>query len=250
MRRNLKSFFAETILPIAFICLGIFILNFAPKIENKPLLELHPWLSQTTWTMNRMFYKPGHLGTDIDEKIWNTFLTRPGPGTRCLPNHRIFVGDEANSRLGCQTFDFKVSSLSKPFNQSIKCTCETGFMKCVGNSLPKKYHLRTTDVMYDLKGIDVEQWLLRTEFDPEFMLNLYGGFEFVESDSTSVKFLDDLKEVLVSTLDLADTYGNSGDLGKKYAQFVRSHPLYAKQTIKVWYNNKGWILLNLLSLLK
>ena len=47
VRRNVKGFFAEIVLPVAFVCLALLVATLSPKPKDRPPLELHPWYYQT-----------------------------------------------------------------------------------------------------------------------------------------------------------------------------------------------------------
>lgn len=43
VKRNIKGFFAEIVLPVVFVCLALLVATLTPTIDNRPALELHPW---------------------------------------------------------------------------------------------------------------------------------------------------------------------------------------------------------------
>lgn len=43
VKRNIKGFFAEIVLPVLFVCLALLVATLAPGVSNRPILELHPW---------------------------------------------------------------------------------------------------------------------------------------------------------------------------------------------------------------
>ena len=136
-RRNVKGFVAETVMPIVFVCLALFVANFAPLIKDKPSLELHPWwfegenvifisrnssilaepsridLNQTNASLN--LFNPSSSLPQIN-KVWKTFLQNPGPGNRCIKGHTIKVNHSSKefsklkreNELNCHNFDFEV----------------------------------------------------------------------------------------------------------------------------------------------
>lgn len=43
VKRNIKGFFAEIVLPVLFVCLALLVATLTPAVSNRPALELHPW---------------------------------------------------------------------------------------------------------------------------------------------------------------------------------------------------------------
>ena len=43
VKRNVKGFFAEIVLPVIFVCLALLVATLSPKANDRPALELHPW---------------------------------------------------------------------------------------------------------------------------------------------------------------------------------------------------------------
>jgi hypothetical protein len=43
VKRNIKGFFAEIVLPVIFVCLALLVATLVPKLSDRPSLELHPW---------------------------------------------------------------------------------------------------------------------------------------------------------------------------------------------------------------
>ncbi|RNA31837.1 ATP-binding cassette sub-family A member 1, partial [Brachionus plicatilis] len=43
LKRNIKGFFAEIVLPVLFVCLALLVATLTPKPSDRPPLELHPW---------------------------------------------------------------------------------------------------------------------------------------------------------------------------------------------------------------
>lgn len=259
MRRNVKSLITETMLPIAFICLGIFLLNFAPTIGNKPPLELHPW-HQRTSAENRLFFKSSSSSaSDLEKSVWTSLTHSPGPGLRCLSNNRskqhvLYQDESTKLALDCDTNSSLISSVRG--NRTVKmprCSCQNGFPSSCGNNDDlvlgvESHRLRSRDIIYKLDNVEsVDEWLINTELRDEFLLNRYGGFEFIELDAATRLFYDDLRQVSFSALELIDSmdsfanrnnFSKTARLAQKYREFFERNWV-ARRKVKIWYNNKG-----------
>lgn len=255
MKRNLKSLIAETMLPIAFICLGIFLLNFAPKIGNKPPLELHPW-HQRTSSENRIFFKSSEQSL-LSRSVW-TNLVSNGPGLRCTTkNHvlyQISTDDDSSPGQALECDDNKnrnsIYPALKKLNstsliKSQTCSCQNGFPSCDRDlSSPKveSHRLPTRDIIYNLNE-DVETWIMGTEFGEEFFMNRYGGFEFVESSPATRVFYQNLTQLTHSFVELVDAIDpQKTNIINKYRDIL-SQKWIPSRHVKIWYNNKGEIFL-------
>lgn len=256
MRRNVKSLITETMLPIAFICLGIFLLNFAPTIGNKPPLELHPW-HQRTSSENRLFFKSSSspAASDLEKSVWTSLTHSPGPGLRCLSNnhskHILYQDESTKLALDCDTNSSLITSVRG--NRTVKmprCSCQNGFPSSCGNddlvSGVESHRLRSRDIIYKLDNVEsVDEWLINTELRDEFLLNRYGGFEFIELDAATRLFYDDLRQVSFSALELIDSMDSFTNnisqptrLAGKYRELFEGNWV-ARRKVKIWYNNKG-----------
>ena len=246
MKRNIKSLIAETILPIAFICLGIFLLNFAPKIGNKLPLELHPW-HQRTSSENRIFFKSSDP-SPLSRSIWTSLVTN-GPGLRC--NHALYQisADDDSSPgqpLECDKNRHSIlhSSLKKLNSTSLKpriCDCQNGFPSCdrdLSSHKVESHRLPTRDIIYKLNE-DVETWIMDTEFGEEFFMNRYGGFEFVESSEATRVFYSNLTQLTRSFIELVEAIDpQKTNIVDKYRDILTQKWIPTRH-VKIWYNNKG-----------
>nr|QUF59424.1 ATP-binding cassette transporter Abca1-like2 [Brachionus angularis] len=282
VKRNKKGFLAETVLPIVFVCLALFVSNFAPPITDKPSLELHPWLFETT---NEFFISRNSslvLNSSLNEsnssklnsKIWKTFLEKPGPGNRCLKDHKIYVNftNNLNQLLNCESFDYELirnkflnEEEKASFIQELKatnfshtkiscvCNCSYGFPQCPKTAggdieLRNLFRLKTNDILYDLSNRNVTDWLIKTELNENHFQKRYGGLEFLNTDKKDQEFLKNWKMFSKSSLDLLNSVSNlvnrnSTNLEvflKRYQFFLKKNSLYPSKFVKLWYNTKGY----------
>nr|QNH67856.1 ATP-binding cassette transporter subfamily A member 1-like protein X2 [Brachionus rotundiformis] len=290
-RRNVKGFVAETVLPIVFVCLALFVANFAPLIKDKPSLELHPWwfegentmfISRNSSTLAEPFYtdlnqtnitlspfNPRSSSAQIN-KIWKTYLQSPGPGSRCVKDHTIKVNHSSKelsklkteTLLKCQNYDFEIILPQIEHKKSVltelvksnfsrtkvskNCECKSGFPECALSSggdvnLRAYYKLKTGDILYDLTGRNVTDWLIKTEFSNTFFEKRYGGIEFIELDSKSKIFLSQWKKFSKNFLKLFISAQNlTRKNSKNFDHYITKQTPMASKYIKIWYNTKGY----------
>ena len=106
VKRNVKGFIAEIVVPVVFVCLALLVATLMPADTGRPPLELHPWYYPTP---NRMFVSQSsslnfdtpvydlssgkvHLlvNTSVQsnyanvKQVTDTFIRSPGLGTRCM----------------------------------------------------------------------------------------------------------------------------------------------------------------------
>lgn len=68
LKRNIKGFFAEIVLPVVFVCLALLVATLTPNPSDRPPLELHPWYYRTpnlmflsrssSFEFDKTFYSP------------------------------------------------------------------------------------------------------------------------------------------------------------------------------------------------
>jgi ATP-binding cassette, subfamily A (ABC1), member 1 len=280
VKRNVKGFIAEIVVPIVYVCLALLVATLIPSNDMRPELELHPWHYSSS---NKMFLSKGldlntgaqtfnesiRLKIERINNVTDTFFSSPGPGSRCLNGHDILVqkfqrikGFNEKKRLICHEFDSKLysnvtmlSSLNAKKN-GFDCDCSSGFPECPTNLVDdyiknkKATILKTYDHIYDISGSNVTDWIIKTEFTKTFFKKRYGGFEFnVKSKNISSSLILELfsdfskfSNNFVNLLNIA-TLQNQSMSPVEYLnnlEFVGSNSLYADETVKIWYNSKGY----------
>lgn len=156
-----------------------------------------------------------NLPPNIDqiERISSTFLRFPGVGTRCMSNHRIVITQQAedysraqgNRTLDCNfnssllqayvepSADFAAQLRTTNFTYtkiSPECDCSSGFPTkppVAGGDINyrKILSLQTQDVLYDLSGRNVSDWIVKTEFWAQYFKKRFGGFEFLTQPTSN-----------------------------------------------------------------
>ena len=117
VKRNLKGFFAEIVLPVIFVCLALLVSILTPGVQNRPPLELHPWYhtipnnifisksSSLNYEYNFYNSSGGKVKTQVNpqaesninevNRIVDTFFSDSSLGTRCVSNYSISITYQA-----------------------------------------------------------------------------------------------------------------------------------------------------------
>ena len=209
------------------------------------------------------------------KQVTDTFFSSPGPGTRCMNGHQILIPQSSQDLIrsqGSKTLQCTAPSVQLVSNYSLPpsdvisqlnannfsytklspdCDCSAGFPKCpnsAGGDIPNRpiSILKSFDYIYDLSGRNVTDWLVKTELSSTFFKRRYGGFEFMvptndeynyaslfTSFATFSQTLTGLVGILNQNFTFDSSYLNS-------LKFVGSNPLNANETVKIWYNTKGY----------
>ena len=275
VKRNVKGFIAEIVVPVLYVCLALLVATLMPKNELRPKLELHPWYYAAP---NKLFLSESSsflykLDPSVQanharvKQVTDTFFSSPGPGTRCMNAHSIEIqkvqglrGFDNKLKLECNTFDSKlILNYSLPlsqknFSELSDCDCSSGFPQCPSDdrawNLPVKL-VKTADLIYDLSGRNVTDWLLKTEFTHEFFKKRFGGFEFVMpneklSDANLTRIFSSFTQFLKTVTKLVNIVTSSENESMSPVdylndlEFVGVNALYANETVKIWYNTKGY----------
>jgi hypothetical protein len=144
---------------------------------------------------------------------------------------------------------------------STDCDCSTGFPVCpasAGGDIPYRpvSVLKTTDVIYDLSGRNVTDWLVKTELSATFFQKRYGGFEFVAPSSANNSLSSSNLNIFLSNYTLfafnffsltniltsnENNSANTSPIGfLNGTSFVGANPLNSNENVKIWYNTKGY----------
>jgi hypothetical protein len=191
--------------------------------------------------------------TNQIKKITETFTSKPGPGARCMSNHKIVISNlidkyrssKTSNILNCYA-DTMVNAQQKSLmpitsNYSVflnltrtkpfpTCSCKTGFPDCqLDNTIDMENRetikLRTTDILVNLTELNVSDWLMKTEFNKKYFRKRFGGFEFLDPLVVNETLVERALNMLKATLNITV---NNPD------RFV------ANKRLKIWYNNKGF----------
>ncbi|CAF4578630.1 unnamed protein product [Rotaria socialis] len=244
-KRNTKGFIAEIILPILFILLAILVTKLAPNQSDPPMLILHPWY----WNKpNHMFQSlPMNENVSlISLSVKDTFTHSPSLGTRCIKttifNKRLYpCMNNGIDHVDVQTNANVMNALNNVnYNQtriSPACDCWEKMQTCpIGSGGPAASYdiTNTSDILYDLQGFNITDWLVKTEYDLEYLMARFGGFEF--QPNPILNSYDIVSETLINRILNITNQSSTENQASKIASLFRINP----PQIAVWYNNKGW----------
>ncbi|CAF4021231.1 unnamed protein product [Rotaria sp. Silwood2] len=246
-KRNRKGFIAEILLPIFFILLAMLVIKLSPNESEPPMLILHPWY----W--NKPNYIFQSLSTDdtsfLSESIQQTFTQSPSLGTRCMKttmlNKKLYPCMNKNpNHVYVQTSSEVMNALDNVnYNQtriSPECDCWEKMQTCpIGSGGPAANYdiTQTGDILYDLQQFNITDWLVKTEYNIEYLMERFGGFEFLlQSISNSYNLVN---ETLINQI-INITDGKEQLLPMIDASKIASLFQIFPPQVSVWYNNKGW----------
>ncbi|KAM9343222.1 glucosylceramide transporter ABCA12 isoform 2-T2 [Pholidichthys leucotaenia] len=159
-RRDWKGLIAQILLPVLFVFFAMAMSSIRNDVQHYPELELSPAL-----------YNLGPSNSFFSNKnpssrhLVGTMMSFPGMDNACLKDNHV-----------CATATNQWASRgnsSKPFSEC-KCTRQEQF--CGDNYRPPHTKIPSSQMVYNLSGIDVEKYLVATAND--FIRNRYGGFAF------------------------------------------------------------------------
>jgi ATP-binding cassette subfamily A (ABC1) protein 1 len=216
------------------------------------------------------------IQSNINEinNITNTFFKVFG--TRCMSGHKIKVTDQAGNVvklnandkvLDCNDFDYilnkNYSMPSQSFvneliqtnfsytKRTLECDCNRkGFPDCpacAGGDYNYRniFTLKTKDVLYDLTGRDINDFLIKTEFNEQFFRKRFGGIEFLKSSSTTSQINKNLTKLLDTMSNLLNNFNSSLNMTLLKPFFNmnlnNSNPFITSNNVKIWYNLKGYV---------
>ncbi|CAF2158124.1 unnamed protein product [Rotaria magnacalcarata] len=249
-KRNIKALIAEILLPIIFVLLAMLVTKLAPDTSEPPPLTLHPWY----WGNPSYMFQgiPTNNITLLSKSIQQTFTQAPSLGTRCMKSSMF---DE--KRYPCDLGDAKYNNVS--ISQEImnalnavnytytrispSCDCDQKLQTCpigAGGPTPSYDKTETKDTLYRLYDYNISDWVVKTEFNEEYLMKRFGGFDFLAQNNFNS--IDLLNQTLIDGIVNAINTINSANQSitnvdaAKVAAFFRIHP----PQVSVWYNNKGW----------
>nr|QNH67855.1 ATP-binding cassette transporter subfamily A member 1-like protein X1 [Brachionus rotundiformis] len=283
VKRNIKGFLAEIVLPVVFVCLALLVATLTPKPSDRPPLELHPWYYPTpnlvflsrssSFEYDKTFYSPVN-GTNVVvdpnaqsnieqvNKIVQALMNNPGLGNRCMKGYRIKItttavnpNNNAGQELECENFnDYQTHKNSTPnysfinellstnytyTKRSKECDCSQGFPECPASAggdifYRDYYKLKTKDIVYDLSGRNVSDWLIKTELRKDIFKRRYGGYEFL------VPRLGLNSNQIASLFNNLIRLNNALSPRENQTALFTSNSLASNNNVKLWYNTKGY----------
>ncbi|XP_064800500.1 uncharacterized protein abca12 isoform X2 [Oncorhynchus masou masou] len=179
-RRDWKGLFSQVVLPVVFIILAMGLGSIKSDLQHFPEMELSPALY--------------HLGPQYSffsnqnpnsSNLVNSMMSFPGIDNGCLNSPDKPVCTRSTKSASWET----KGNSSVPFES---CKCNKYQQVCQYNQYqpPQKMN-PSSQIVYNLTGINVENYLLATANN--YIRNRYGGFDFGEPLPTSLQM--DLLEV-------------------------------------------------------
>ncbi|KAJ6657074.1 hypothetical protein lerEdw1_002819 [Lerista edwardsae] len=248
-KRSRKGFFAQIVLPAVFVCIALLFSLIVPPFGKYPSLELQPWMyeDQYTFISNDA---PEDTGT---QKLLNALLSKPGFGTRCMngysiPNTPCSVGKEkwATTPVPEDIMEIFRNGNWTMENPSPSCMCSNSQIKKMlpmcpvgaGGLPPPQRMQNTTDVLQDLTGRNISDYLVKTY--AQIIGKRYGGFSLGASSSLLRPQKEDINDAIKQVKKILEiAKGSSGE------RFLNNLGIFMKgmdtnDNVKVWFNNKGW----------
>lgn len=260
MKRNMKGLIAELLLPILFVLLMVLATKLSPDQTAPPPLILHPWY----WGEPNYIFQslPSNLNSSFSQSIQQTFTQSPSLGTRCMKstmlNRKLYPCTQSElDRVQMQTSSEVYEALnSVNYNEtriSPSCDCWEKMQMCpvgAGGPLASFDRIETRDILYDLAGFNITDWLVKSEYNSEYLMRRFGGLEFLST--TISNQLQIFNETMIEQIIRIINQDSLNINPVKVASLFRIappqisvnsllfFPLSYSLIDQVWYNNKGW----------
>nr|VZI00636.1 unnamed protein product [Spirometra erinaceieuropaei] len=277
VQRSKRGWFLEMVLPVCTVVILMAVTTSYQIANEEPNMPLHPWLMADIGNppQLRTFYSTNVWATKSTEQDGNSssqsalsdirrvsqvytdhLLSRTGwSGAKCLPSSVYkFIPSKF---AGCSYSysppggdEFKLTSdqletVRASTNRTCYCANDGRFLcdlEAVGGFEPPTWPLATSDILYNLTGYNISDYLLKTRFS--FILKRYGGLEFVAiKDPARIgaahAFLANHTRV-AHILDVLFADDRITRLGLDLADILRLN-LPPTHFARVWYYNKGYV---------
>ncbi|XP_049904471.1 glucosylceramide transporter ABCA12 isoform X1 [Epinephelus moara] len=160
-RRDWKGLISQILLPVLFIVFAMGLSSIKKDLRHYPELELSPALYNFEPSYSFFSNKNPNSAHLVD-----TMMSFPGIDNACLAKPSNLVCTRSTNNWSSR------GNSSKPFNV---CKCTHQEQICDANNFqPPHKKISSSQIMYNLSGIDVEKYLVATTND--FIRNRYGGF--------------------------------------------------------------------------
>ncbi|XP_068185436.1 glucosylceramide transporter ABCA12 [Antennarius striatus] len=162
-RRDWKGLISEILLPVVFVFFAMGLGSLKTDVWHYPELELSPALYNMSPSYS--FFSNQNPNSSELEDIMLSF---PGLDNSCL---------DKSDDMGCTTNTNKWNSSGNSFKPFTTCKCTPKEQTCAeDNFQPPHKRIPSSQIVYNLSGINVENYLAATAND--FIRNRYGGFSF------------------------------------------------------------------------
>jgi len=239
----MKGLLAELLLPIIFVLLAMLVTKLSPNQSEPPPLILHPW----HWSKPNYIFQS--LSTDnaslISKSVQQTFTQPPSLGTRCIKstilNKKMYPCTKNDlGYVYVPTSSQIMNALNNVnYNQtriSPECDCWKKMQTCPIGASGRSANfdrIETEDILYDLQGFNITDWLIKSEYNIEYLMKRFGGFEFLfEYISNS---FDLVNETLIQQIINITNQANQTIDASKIASLFRIYP--PQVSVNIHYNN-------------
>ncbi|XP_060944020.1 uncharacterized protein abca12 [Limanda limanda] len=161
-RRDWKGLIAQILLPVLFVVFAMGLGSIRSDLQHYPELELSPALYNIGPSYS--FFRNQNPSS---ENLVDSMMSFPGMDNACL---------DGQGNPVCDRNTHKWSSSGNSSKGFIICKCTTQEQVCdEDNYKPPHEIIPSSQVVYNLSGINVENYLVATAND--FIRNRYGGFD-------------------------------------------------------------------------
>jgi len=279
VKRNVKGFFAEIVLPVLFVCLALIVATLTPNDNNRPPLELHPWYytaqnqmflsKSSSLQYENTFYSAdsnakvveqynSSFQSNIDQvnRIVDTFSQNASIGTRCVKNYKIRITSQSyafrygNSYFGCNT-PSTYSNLSQPsvsFQNELNLVNYT-YSKCSLNcdcssGRPSCPASAGGDINYrSIKSLKTSDLLydLTSRNITDWLIKTEFSNQFFKKRYGGFEFMPPLLTTNQLMNFSASLTNFLNTFTSNSISSSNSNPILINQIIKIWYNLKGYV---------
>ncbi|CAN8004107.1 unnamed protein product, partial [Ixodes hexagonus] len=225
--RNYRGLFCEIVLPALFVLLALVFTLVVPRLSEEPPLELTPWAYGPP---NYVFFGNEDPSSPLALKYTEGLLSPPGLGPRCVHQDALHRGCTAPADVPA------LPPGGRDAPEPGLCSCASGSQQCAagaGSMPPPALPSVTGDVLLNVTGRNVSDWLLRT-WRP-YHMSRFGGAQFGVGSSAAPLNLSALEEAL-ARLGLESGWDVDGAL-----RALRHADIRQRHNVRVWFNNEGWV---------
>nr|XP_040569768.1 phospholipid-transporting ATPase ABCA1-like [Lepeophtheirus salmonis] len=242
-RRDKKIVLAEIVIPFFYIVLSAMCISRYPEETSEPQLPLNPWIYPITQDFNTYtFYSNAHKEADWPRRYEEQLLSKIGMGDKCVTK----IDGSHNCTGGKpDTSNFSPDSSMDYMEISPVCKCQTMYEACdkpPPNYYPPEVKLPSGDILQNLNGRNISDYLIKTRF--EFEGKRFGGFEFGILNPLAGRNFDQWADSFQKISKATNMNESRVDaFTSTFAKEALVDMAYSSSTfdyIRVWFNNKGW----------
>ena len=242
LRKDRKAFLSQILLPALFVLLAMIFTLIVPDDSNQKPLVLNPYIYGDN---KYIFYSDSSTQGEKEamRSLVQDMVKFPHHSTRCIDGYSI-------KGHSCQKSASPGSFIDTGYrtNRPSDCDCSTGYQQCDANAAggtPKYKKLDTTEILQNLTGWDLSDYIMKTRID--MRLRRFYGFEFEGenndydlNENDFVLAAQDAEDLVQDNDLLAYNYSN----GFQWQEVIDDlntvlNDSIAVRNVKVWWNNKA-----------